>query len=237
MVKNSRFDLTGQTFGRWTVLSPAERDKQGRARWRCRCSCGNERIVSASNLRRGMSTSCGHDRGVDRRADLAGMRYGRLTVIRRAGYDASAHASLWECQCDCGGACVVSANNLQSGHTTSCGCIQAARQQDAEKRVAALKASPLCGRFETHRAAKKFVVSKDGRTWDVKNLRNWVRNHTELFDIPASDPDVDRVAKALYDAAANGYRWHGWMVAKSNSRGAANGLKCQKNCLNWPVDC
>lgn len=213
-VKNSRFDLTGQTFGQWTVLSLAERDKQGRARWLCRCSCGKERVVSASNLRRGASTSCGHDRGSMRRADLTGQRFGKLAVIRRAGYDASAHASLWECQCDCGAGCVVSANNLQSGHTTSCGCIQAARQQDAEKRVAALKASPLCGRFETNRAAKEFVVSKDGKTWDVKNLRNWVRNHTELFGISAEDQAVDRVAKGLYDAAANGYRWHGWAVKR-----------------------
>jgi len=47
-------DLTGQTFGRWTVL-----EFKGQAKWLCRCSCGTEKVVGGSSLRRGNSTSCG----------------------------------------------------------------------------------------------------------------------------------------------------------------------------------
>lgn len=56
-------DLTGQKFGRWTVLERAEPkyNKKGCAegRWKCRCDCGTERIVLQASLVRGRSQSCG----------------------------------------------------------------------------------------------------------------------------------------------------------------------------------
>lgn len=47
-------DLTGKTFGRWTVLSEA---RQGS--WNCRCSCGVEKSVLRGSLTTGESLSCG----------------------------------------------------------------------------------------------------------------------------------------------------------------------------------
>lgn len=47
-------DLTGQSFGRWTVLSYA-----GKSYWICRCECGKERAVFTGNLKNGKSASCG----------------------------------------------------------------------------------------------------------------------------------------------------------------------------------
>lgn len=52
-------DLTGQRFGKWSVVSRAENNKHGLAMWRCRCDCGEESIVSGENLRNGASSSCG----------------------------------------------------------------------------------------------------------------------------------------------------------------------------------
>lgn len=51
-------DLTGQRFGRWTVLRYAG-SHNGRAFWECRCDCGKIRDVRGSDLRNGRSTSCG----------------------------------------------------------------------------------------------------------------------------------------------------------------------------------
>jgi hypothetical protein len=51
-------DLTGQHFGRWTVLGLGER-RDRRTFWTCECACGTIRDVAGNNLRRGMSTSCG----------------------------------------------------------------------------------------------------------------------------------------------------------------------------------
>lgn len=47
-------DLTGQRFGRWTVLSRADH-----AMWKCRCVCGHERSVAEKSLLDGRSQSCG----------------------------------------------------------------------------------------------------------------------------------------------------------------------------------
>lgn len=50
-------DLTGQTYGRWDVLTYSHSDKG--CWWHCRCECGTERPVKASALLRGGSASCG----------------------------------------------------------------------------------------------------------------------------------------------------------------------------------
>lgn len=52
-------DLTGQTFGRLTVLRRIENDKHGKTRWLCRCECGDEAVRSAHLMRKGESLSCG----------------------------------------------------------------------------------------------------------------------------------------------------------------------------------
>ena len=56
-------DLTGQQFGRWTVIAiHPERMRYGKAiaaLWHCRCRCGTEALVFGSNLRQGFSRSCG----------------------------------------------------------------------------------------------------------------------------------------------------------------------------------
>jgi hypothetical protein len=59
-------NITGKQFGLWRVLAiHPERVRHGRARravsvlWLCRCECGTERLVFGTNLRRGLSTSCG----------------------------------------------------------------------------------------------------------------------------------------------------------------------------------
>lgn len=50
-------DLTGRTFGRWTVVRLAVGAKD--SLWLCRCKCGTTRRVSGHSLKRGRSRSCG----------------------------------------------------------------------------------------------------------------------------------------------------------------------------------
>src|SRR6266849_1411780 len=52
-------DLTGQAFGRLTVLRCVGRDKHGNAVWLCRCECGKEVEVVGQSLVRGLTQSCG----------------------------------------------------------------------------------------------------------------------------------------------------------------------------------
>lgn len=53
--------------------------------------------------------------------DLSGQKFGRLTVLKRA--ENKGKQTAWTCKCDCGNTTVVSACNLKSGHTHSCGCL------------------------------------------------------------------------------------------------------------------
>lgn len=117
-------DLTGQRFGRWTVMARAER-KGANARWRCRCECGNEKDVYGNNLRRGVSVSCGCFRNEQvskaQRAKLEGQVFGRLLVVEQA--DVRGNAAYWRCLCECGGIKEVPTESLTSGATSSCGCL------------------------------------------------------------------------------------------------------------------
>lgn len=54
-----RIDLTGQRFGRLTVVSFSHKDLNKNSYWNCVCDCGNEKIILAGSLRSGDSTSCG----------------------------------------------------------------------------------------------------------------------------------------------------------------------------------
>lgn len=58
-----RIDLTGQTFGRLTVVGyhGGTRTPSGSIthRWACRCACGAESIAIGANLTRGHTRSCG----------------------------------------------------------------------------------------------------------------------------------------------------------------------------------
>jgi len=50
-------DLKGQVFSRLTVISRAENSKSGQVRWNCICSCGEESVIDACNLRSGSTKS------------------------------------------------------------------------------------------------------------------------------------------------------------------------------------
>lgn len=55
-----KMDLTGQQFGRLTVLCDSgERYSDGGIMWTCQCSCGNFINVKTSNLTSGHTKSCG----------------------------------------------------------------------------------------------------------------------------------------------------------------------------------
>lgn len=52
-------DITGQKFGKLTVLEYEGRNDNRVQFWLCKCDCGNESIVRSSNLKSGNSKSCG----------------------------------------------------------------------------------------------------------------------------------------------------------------------------------
>ena len=118
-------DLTGQRFGMLTVIERVENPegtKRTVAYWLCECDCGNKSIVCTSKLKKGHTKSCGCNRGAP--GDLAGTRFGMLTVVKRVPKpdDVKRYGTFWLCKCDCGNETIADADSLKRGHTNSCGC-------------------------------------------------------------------------------------------------------------------
>ena len=118
-------DLTGEVFGRWTIIKRTGSNKYGRAIWLCKCVCGKEKEISSLFLIGGRSTSCGCYKSEfsskKHLIDLTGKRFGKWTIIRRVGSDKNGRA-IWFCRCDCGVEKIVDSNHLRNGKSTSCGC-------------------------------------------------------------------------------------------------------------------
>ena len=55
MIKN----LTGQVFGRLTVMDCAGVNAHGSALWKCKCECGTIKTIDGQHLRKGAIKSCG----------------------------------------------------------------------------------------------------------------------------------------------------------------------------------
>lgn len=144
--------LIGQKFNKLTVLSQGASCKYG-ARWLCACDCGGSSLVKTSALTQGLSKSCGCLQKVAAAAigassahDLTGMVFGRLAVMRRKPVNANGK-SAWDCVCDCGAYTTVTASNLTSGHTKSCGCY--ARELTANmKRTHGMSKAAIYGVWE-----------------------------------------------------------------------------------------
>ena len=72
----AKLNLTGQRFGKLTVLRPAENVGK-RTAWTCRCDCGRETVALTVRLRDGHCRSCGCDKAPVQPAPGA---YGRASL-------------------------------------------------------------------------------------------------------------------------------------------------------------
>ena len=122
-------DLTGQRFGKLIVQKRLENSKE-KVKWLCLCDCGNNTIVTTSNLKNGNTKSCGcfqrQRSSESKQHDIIGKRFGRLLVKKRTSKDKVL------CCCDCGKEKEIKYGNLVSGNTKSCGCL--ARELQSQNR-------------------------------------------------------------------------------------------------------
>lgn len=95
--------------------------------------------------------------------DLTGMKFGRLTVIKRTESDKHGHAKFL-CKCECKNECVVSGDNLKRNHTISCGCYR-------EERT--IQARTIHGKTNTR--LYRIYTGMKTRCYDVnnKNYKNY----------------------------------------------------------------
>lgn len=117
-----RIDHTGEKFGRLVAIKHLDGGE-----YLCKCVCGTELRVRTYNLTNGNTQSCGclqkEKTSEINFVSLVGQRFGKLIVLQRVENN-NQNQVCYQCQCDCGGTTIVSAPNLRSGTTSSCGCIK-----------------------------------------------------------------------------------------------------------------
>ena len=117
--------LIGERFGRLVVIEETVERKDRSIVWKCQCDCGNIKLINTHQLRRGtQSCGCLQKETVSKNnsKDIQGQIFGKLTAITPT--NERKHGSvIWRCQCECGNEILVSAENLLSGNTKSCGCL------------------------------------------------------------------------------------------------------------------
>ena len=131
----------GDKYGRWTVLevgvnNPSSKAKKPIKMAYCQCECGTKKYKEYRDLYNGRSLSCGclkseliAAKNMANSSVKVGNVYGFLTVLEDLGLrkqNRGRNEKWYRCFCsNCGNdKFEVSGNNLQSGGTKSCGCVQ-----------------------------------------------------------------------------------------------------------------
>lgn len=118
-----KIDLTGNVFGRLTVLGDdGTRNKNSNVLWLCSCECGNTTHVRADHLKNGRTKSCGclnEEKKHERFKDLSNTETDNFKVIDRA-YSKNQRV-YWNCVCKhCGNHIELQSNQID--RYSSCGC-------------------------------------------------------------------------------------------------------------------
>jgi hypothetical protein len=130
MTRGIALDLTGKTFGVLTVVERTSSDRAGNAMWICKCKCGNTKAVRAMFLikrQQFCSKQC-PEYIANIRLEVSGKVFGKLTAIKRVGFD-NGRRAIWEFTCDCGGTIYTTLDRVNQGITKSCGCLAIASRR------------------------------------------------------------------------------------------------------------
>lgn len=127
-------NLTGMVFGKLTVIESAPNhirpNGEQRTAWKCHCECGNDVVVTSSELKRNRTKSCGCLRkgSKKRKNEFTGMSFGYLEVLKET--NSKQGRRWWLCKCECGSLVEVRQDHLLDGHTASCGCINSMGEKE-----------------------------------------------------------------------------------------------------------
>lgn len=122
----------GETYNGVKVLEDLGRIRPSSSAYYFLCVCPICRgafEIRASHI--GETQRCSKCKGVHRRRDITGQRFGRLVAIEY--YGSVNKRTLWKCRCDCGKTIITGEHGLCGGQTKSCGCL--AREKARDNRI------------------------------------------------------------------------------------------------------
>ena len=134
-------NLIGQKFSRLTVLEKVEGTNYHNTKYLCQCDCGNTIKVKHLLLKNGRCKSCGcyrkeqaiiNGKKAIKTQDITNKKFNKLTAIECLDPTFKTTAK-WKCQCDCGEITYLTASDLLSGKTKSCGCLNSVAEYEIDQ--------------------------------------------------------------------------------------------------------
>lgn len=125
-------DIIGKKFGKLIAIERISDGPLGK--WKFKCECGNEKIISKQNVTQGKVKSCGcviKSKPANNRLNLTGKKFNRLTVLN-LNTCKNKRSTYWNCLCDCGKNIVVKGAYLTNNHTKSCGCLKVFKHENGD---------------------------------------------------------------------------------------------------------
>ncbi len=176
--KSKLKDISGQRFGKLIAIEYTGKIKSHSAIWLCQCDCGNTVEVKVNRLSSGAIQSCGCLKSESRIKDLSNKRFGKLVAKVRTGKKKN-NSQVWLCECDCGNTVEVSAGNLTSGKTNSCGCILDESRKKAIKKALDIRQEQYVEGTDIYQLAQEprtnntsgvvgVTYDKSTKTWKAK---------------------------------------------------------------------
>ncbi len=136
--------------------------------------------------------------------DLAGIRFGRITVISIIGRNKFKKLE-WLCQCDCGNTFSALGNDLRTGRTISCGCYKkemlirhntkhdscSNRLYGVWKSMKQRCTNPNCKDYKNY--GNRGICVCDEWFHDFNAFRNWAYSHGYDETAPQYQCTIDRI--------------------------------------------
>jgi hypothetical protein len=137
-------DLTGQKFGKWTVLK-IDSKIRGKYKYLCQCDCGNISSIYGMNLKRKLSTKCRDCASLNYSRQFLGLRLNNREMIGKKfnhievlGFEKIDDHVKAKVKCDCGNIAYIP-NRIRNGIYQTCGkCNLRRRNYKSVKRILTL---------------------------------------------------------------------------------------------------
>lgn len=151
--------------------------------------------------------------------DHVGHLFGRLVVLQFAGrVGKTQKQSSWKCACSCGSVVVVLGCNLATGHTQSCGCLQAEKRRlpktTTHGETVGHSASP---EYRAWSALKQRCINRSYKDYDrwggrgIKVAKVWVHSFENFLAHAGRRPtpkhSIDRYPDNNGDYKPGNVRW------------------------------
>jgi len=156
--------------------------------------------------------------------DLTGMKFEKLTVIKRSSTKSTSGHVVWECICNCGTLCLKNSNALRTG-AKSCGCARGDAQRRSPRYLGGL-AQKYESEHHTWTDIRHRCYNKNNSSYHyyggrgIKVCDRWLESFKNFFEDMGPRPEkqsLDRIDNNG-DYSPDNCKWSTHLEQMSNTR-------------------